>query len=46
MVASATVFLTVKVAWPAALVVPLTVVIVEEPLPLARVTVLPASGLS
>ena len=44
MVASATVSLTVKVATPAALVTPETVVIVEEPPPLASVTVLPATG--
>jgi len=37
--------LTVKVAWPEPLVVPETVVMVEEPLPLARVTVLPETGL-
>ena len=41
---SATTSLTVKVATPDALVTPETVVIVEEPLPLASVTVLPATG--
>ena len=45
MVVSAVVSLTVKVAWPEALVTPLMVVMVELPLPLARVTVLPGSGL-
>ena len=44
MVASATVSLTVKVATPEPLVTPETVVIVEEPLPLASVTVLPEMG--
>ena len=44
MVASATVSLTVNVAWPEPLVTPETVVIVEEPLPLASVTVLPETG--
>ena len=43
-VASATVSLTVKVAWPEPLVTPETVVIVEEPLPFASVTVLPEIG--
>ena len=38
------VLLTVKVAWPAALVVPVMVVMVELPLPLVRVTVLPGRG--
>ena len=42
MVASATVSLTVKVATPEPFVTPETVVIVEEPLPFASVTVLPA----
>ena len=42
--ASATVSLTVKVAWPEPLVTPETVVIVEEPPPFASVTVLPATG--
>jgi len=43
-VASATVSLTVNVAWPEPFVTPETVVIVEEPLPFARVTVLPETG--
>ena len=42
---SATVSLTVKVATPEPLVTPETVVIVEEPPPLASVTVLPETGL-
>ena len=37
--------LTVNVAWPAASVVPETVVIVDEPPDLASVTVLPGNGL-
>src|SRR5437763_958057 len=45
MTACATVSLTVKVAWPLALVVPLTVVIVELPLPAVSETVLPLTGL-
>ena len=45
MVVSATVSLTVKVAWPDALVVPLTVVIVEDPPLFASVTVLPETAL-
>jgi hypothetical protein len=36
---------TVKVAWPLAFVVPLTVVIVEPPLPAVSVTVLLPTGL-
>ena len=44
MVDSAAVSLTVNVAWPDALVTPLTVVIVEEPPPFASVTVLPETG--
>ena len=42
--ASATVSLTVNVATPEPLVTPETVVIVDEPPPLASVTVLPETG--
>src|SRR5204863_267782 len=42
---SATESLTVKVATPLAFVVPETVVIVDDPAPAARVTVLPGTGL-
>ena len=45
MTASACVSLTVNVAWPAASVVPLTVVIVERPPPWPSVTVCPATAL-
>ena len=41
---STTVSLTVKLAWPLALVVPLTVVMVELPLPTASETALPLTG--
>ena len=44
MVDSATVSVTVKLAWPEPFVTPETVVIVEEPPDLASVTVLPATG--
>src|SRR5204863_7738641 len=40
----ATVSFTVKVAWPLALVVPLTVVMVELPLPAVRETAFPVTG--
>ena len=45
MVDSTALSLTVNVAWPAASVVPETVVIVDEPPDFASVTVLPGSGL-
>ena len=45
MTVSATASFTVKLAWPFAFVVPLTVVIVELPVPAVRDTVLPLTGL-
>jgi hypothetical protein len=45
MTVSAVESFTVKEAWPLAFVVPLTVVIVELPLPAASVTVLPLTKL-